>query len=190
MSVSLPQPNDIPKDKQEILTLGFSLSVHVLRTFYLDLLDKITDLDKRKTLNLAFNELLPEVEPGGFLIRLGVDQYKMMYMPISNLAKYNLDDEINKIPNLGSLSDYDKNNLKKEIDICASSIPSINQQLIRQKEFIIWIKNIFDEFDLIYEPSLSDNYKDIDLKIISNQRIYHMAENGPYFGIFIQKLIL
>lgn len=184
---------DIPKDKQEILILGFSLSVHVLRGLYLEVIDKLKFIDMAPhdcvgKFKMRLDTILPIVEPGGFRIHLNNKNYSMMYKKIPDIKQYNLDTEINKIPNLGRLSDLDKQNFIKEIDICASSVSSVNTQLMKRKDFQKLIKDIFDIFDDTLPQNEADKCKDIGLKIIDNQRVYHIYEDGIYFGIFIDTL--
>lgn len=191
---SLPKDlKDIPKDKQELLTLGFSLSVHVLRSFYYEIINRLKFIDeakhdKVKEFEKRLDEMLPILEPGGFHIHLNKKEYSMLYKPIKDINKYDLNLEINKIPNLGKLPEEDKQKILKEIDICASSIPSVNNQLIRRKDFQKLIKDIFDIFDDTLPKEKADEQKDIDLKVMENQRIYYIYENGVHFGIHIDSL--
>ena len=184
---------DIPKDKRELLTLGFSLSVHVLRSFYFEIINKLkfmdqTPHDRIENFSKRLDELLPIVEPGGFHIHLHGKDYSMIYKPIKDINKYDLNNEVNKIPNLGKLSDEEKQKFIKEIDICASSIPSVNNKLIERKDFQGLIKDIFDVLDDTLPIEEADKQKDIDLKVIDTQRVYYIYENGLYFGIHIDKI--
>jgi hypothetical protein len=193
-SKNFPQlPNNlkqVDKNKQVILTLGFSLSVHVLRSFYYELISKIKTHPKYKEFTERLDEILPVIEPGGFHIHLCGKDYSMMYKPCKDIEQYDLNKEVNKIPNLNKLSSSETEQFVKEIDICASSISSINGELTKKKKFKSLIKDIFDTFDTHYSSDEADKHKDINLKLEEHQRTYHMSEDKDalHFGIHIEPI--
>jgi len=184
------QPIDLsnaPDDKKDILILGFTIAVPVLREFYKELIGKLPK-DKQKEFNKKLDEVMPDIERGGFKVTLLEKDYKLIYKKIDDYKKYNLDNELAKIDGLFDLCPADKQLFLRELDIMSSAIPSVNSKYSENKVFRKFIKGILDEIDNNYNKEEAEKLKDIDLRINDSHRFYHMNDDDDalVYGIFIE----
>lgn len=182
-----PDLSQVSDDKKDIINMGFSMSIHVLRSFYEELLDKIKTHSGTQKLKDKLDELMPPLEPGGFRIAHENKEYSLMFQKCK--ADYDLNREVNKIPNLISLSDLDKQKILKEIDIAVSSVPCVYNKYMGRDDFKQLLKDMFDIFDEEFSAEVADEYKDVALKMNQHQRTYQVIEpNGVKFGLHVNKL--
>ena len=179
----IPNLDNVSPRRKDFLNIGFAISIHVLRAFYTELINKCKN--KKEDFIKELDEHMPEIEHAGSRLCLNNKEYSLIFKKCSE--DYDLNREINKVPNLGRLSPKEKETLIKQIDVTVSSVWCVNKKYTEKKEFLLFLKNIFDELDNSYKSEESDKIKDIELKIDQFQRTYRMSEdkNSLRYGIHV-----
>lgn len=187
MTQQTPDLSHVPNDKKDIINMAFSLSIHVLRAFYMELLDNIKNHPNINDIKGRLDELMPVLEPGGFRVVLNGSEYSLKFQQCK--SDYDLNKEINKIPNLGKMDESDKQKFIREIDIAASSVPCVHSKYMTRDDFKLLLKDIFDIFDREFSLEKADKLKDLSLKVNEHQRTYQIIDpDGIRFGLHVNKL--
>lgn len=182
-----PNLSEVSKDKIDIMNMTFSMSIHILRAFFLELLDKIKDHPNVNKFKKRLDVIMPQLDPGGFRLTFNNKVYSLMYQQCDQ--DYDLNNQINKIPNLNKLNEGDVQKLIKEIDIAASSVPCVHQKYVKRDDFMKLLGDVFNALDQTLSQEDSDAHKDYTLKIDQYNRTYQMNEpDGIKFGLYVNVL--
>lgn len=167
------------KQKQEFFASVAGISIHVLRSLYQEVIDKVEDDDKRKKFQSEFDEkVLPEAEVSGKRLMFGGKTYVMFFSIVDE--KYKLSEQMEKI-NKEDMSLEDKNLLTMDRDVTICSPMNFQRILSTQSK---------DFFNKLVVSLPKDPYiRDIALKFDEEYNVYYIYPDSKVrFGLTVDEV--
>lgn len=165
------------KAQQDFMMAVRAVAVHVLRTLYKEIIDKVEDKKVAKNLHEEFDEkVLPELPPGAKKIMYQHKLYYMVFKPVGD--DYNLATQMKKIPS-ADMSEEDQFKLNADRDMTISAPLNYNR--------IVWHHSKDFLLKLMDALPMNDEIRDIQLKLDDSDGTIYIYPDGMKFGLVIEE---